>query len=70
MLKVDNGNLVIEEGPEHDFYLDGAWYVAYVRLYGDGSQDVEVYLRNNLNSQVSEEVYEYAWRLFEEQGFI
>jgi hypothetical protein len=70
MFKVDNDNLVIEEGQEHDFYLEGTWYIAYTRLYGDGSQDIEVHSRNNPTSDVKDKVYEYAWKLFEEQGFI
>jgi hypothetical protein len=61
---------ILEQGEEHDFYFNGHWYVAYTRLYSDGDQDVEVYLRENDSLQVDGEVYEYAFKLFEEQGFI
>lgn len=65
-----NTEYVLERGDEHDFYYEGHWYVGYVRLYNNGDQDVEVYLRENPDEQVDGDVYEYAWKLFEEVGIL
>jgi|GEM_PF-6328655 len=61
---------ILEEGQEHDFYYNGEWYVAYTRLYSNGDQDIEVYLRKHPEVQVDGDVYEYAGKLFEEVGIL
>jgi hypothetical protein len=65
-----NTEYILERGEEHDFYYNSQWYIAYTRLYNNGDQDIEVYLRENPDIQVDGDVYEYAWKLFEDQGFI
>lgn len=70
MITINLDEEIIERGEEHDFYLNGKWYVAYSRLYGDGSFDVEVYLRDNPDEQVDSGIYDYAFKMFENLGLI
>lgn len=70
MITINLNEEIIDRGEEHDFYYEGTWYVGYSRQYGDGSFDVEVYLRDNPDEQVESHVYDYAHDMFEYFGFI
>jgi hypothetical protein len=58
---------IIEEGEQKDFYYKGESYVAYHRFYNDGGYDVEVFLKEDPDFQVEDEIYEYAWNLLERE---
>lgn len=68
MMYIDNAYEIAHEGPKNTFTFDGKRYYAWVRLYSDGSQDVEVELIEDPYSDVDGDVYEYAGSLFLSRG--
>lgn len=61
---------VVDEGKRHNFTYEGQDYTGYVRIYGDGSRDVEVYLTEDRDAEFDPYVYDYAWDLFESLGIL
>lgn len=61
---------VIDCGPKMKVKHGDKVYIAYVRKYNSGDFDIEVYPEGHEELDVSEEVHEYAWKYFEDQGFI
>jgi hypothetical protein len=67
-IKIDWETEIVASGPKNTFTFEGSRYYAWVRLYGDGSQDVEVESLEDPELQCDEEVYEYAGKLFLSRG--
>lgn len=70
MIYVNHDDEIVDRGKEHPFTYNGEYYIAYTRTYGNGDLDVEVYAKDNPDKQVNDEIYEYAWKLFERLGII
>lgn len=69
-IRVDWENEVVDEGPKNTFTYKNERYLAWIRLYGDGSQDVEVELIKDPDGPIDDEVYGYATELFLFKGDI
>lgn len=70
MIYVNHDDEIVDYGKEHTFTYEGEEYVGYTRTYGNGEIDVEVHFKDDESIQVNDDVYEYAWKLFETMGLI
>lgn len=61
---------IANKGPQVTFTFEGKHYVAYTRTYSNGDIDIETYLKDNEDVDVSEEAQEYAWNFLESIGLI
>lgn len=64
IIRYDWENEVVDRGPKQTFTHKGKRYRAWTRLYGDGTEDVEVELIVDPEGPIDDEVYEYASNLF------
>lgn len=70
MIYVNHDDEIVQYGKEQTFIYEGKEYVGYVRTYGNGANDVEVYPIHDETEQAGDDVYEYAWKFFEKEGLI
>lgn len=70
-MMIDLDNEVVEESEEYTFQAENSeYYCAYIRTYGDGSKDVEVYPKHGIVLNVPDEVQDEAERYLESLGVL
>lgn len=70
MIYVNHDEEIVDYGKEHTFVYEGEEYIGYTRTYGNGEIDIEVFPKKDEFTQANDDVYEYAWKLFETIGLI